>query len=104
MVVEPGAVFVGQVVGDADRADAATLVLGGTSAASLSGFGTQFTGFSYLVESAGAHWTLTDSNNISCYGFKVYGALLSDATIDGASGSEAEPAGPVSTWLQEARS
>ena len=54
LVLDPGATFGGAVVGMAGDA----LVLAGSTAATLSGLGTAFTGFSSLVVNAGAQWRL----------------------------------------------
>ena len=59
LIVDPGAVFNGDVIAKAGTSDA--LVLAGTQPATLSGLGTQFTGFDTLTVENGAHWTLAGS-------------------------------------------
>jgi hypothetical protein len=54
MVVDPGATFVGAVL--ANTAD--TIELGGSTAGTLDGFGTQITGLGTLLFEAGATWTV----------------------------------------------
>jgi hypothetical protein len=63
LVVDPGAAFVGSVLGGSG---ANTLELAaGTSAGTLSGLGSSFVGFTDITEDAGASWSLTDSNSLS---------------------------------------
>jgi fibronectin-binding autotransporter adhesin len=57
LVIDPGAVFNGQVAATAGDGDA--LILAGAKQGTLAGFGTQFTGFDSLTVNAGAHWSLT---------------------------------------------
>ena len=59
LVVDPGAVFKGDIAGNATAAD--TLNLAGTAAGSLSGFGDRITGLTNITEDAHATWTLTGS-------------------------------------------
>jgi len=61
LVIDSGAVFIGNVAADASAADA--LVLGSTKAAgnTLSGLGTQFTGFSSLDFAPNAQWLVEGS-------------------------------------------
>jgi hypothetical protein len=54
--IDPGAVFLGNVVANSSAHD--ILDLAGTGQGTLAGFGTQFTGFSTLDFSAGANWTV----------------------------------------------
>jgi hypothetical protein len=57
LVIDPGAVFNGQVAAIAGDGDA--LILAGAKQGTLAGLGTQFTGFDSLTVNAGAHWSLT---------------------------------------------
>lgn len=64
LVIDPGAVFNGAVAGvlaATDRLELATSAHTGT----LSGLGTQFTGFRLLGEEAGGRWLLTGSNTLA---------------------------------------
>jgi hypothetical protein len=63
LVVDPGAVFNGQVVANASAAD--VLQLAGTAAGTLSGLGTQFTNFNTIDVNAGAKWTLSGANSLA---------------------------------------
>lgn len=59
IIARPGSVFTGAVQGDKAGSSTGTLELAnGGLAGSLSGFGTQFTGFSNVIVDAGARWTL----------------------------------------------
>jgi hypothetical protein len=71
LILKPGATFGGAVAANSAVND--VLELSGTTAATLSGLGTQFSGFSSLLETTGAQWTLSGQNSFA-------GAL----TIDGA--------------------
>jgi hypothetical protein len=55
LVVDPGAVFVGSVAGNATTD---VLELAGISAGTLAGFGTQFTGLQNVTLDTGAIWTI----------------------------------------------
>jgi hypothetical protein len=63
LVIDPGAVFNGQVVANASAAD--VLQLAGTAAGTLSGLGTQFTNFNSIDVNAGAKWTLSGANSLT---------------------------------------
>jgi len=56
LIIDPGAVFTGDVVANASVSD--VLVLAGATAATLDGLGSQFSGFSTLNFAAGATWTV----------------------------------------------
>jgi hypothetical protein len=60
LIVDPGAIFIGQVGANATD----TLVFGGTGNGTLTGIGTQFIGFGTLTEVAGAQWTLIGTNTL----------------------------------------
>ncbi len=60
--IDPGAVFNGLVVAGAEAAD--VLVLGGTTSATLSGLGTEFTNFSSVQIASGAIWALDGANTL----------------------------------------
>ena len=55
LVVDPGAVFVGSVAGNVSTD---VLELAGSSAGTLAGFGTQFTGLENITLDTGAIWTI----------------------------------------------
>ncbi len=56
MIIDPGAVFEGAIAGSSSTSD--TLVLAGTAAGTLSGFGSTITGITTISENAGGNWTL----------------------------------------------
>jgi hypothetical protein len=59
LIVDPGALFTGDIAANSDDA----LILGGTEAGTLSGFGTSITGFTTITENSGADWTLNGMIN-----------------------------------------
>ncbi|MDE8348299.1 MAG: Hint domain-containing protein [Acidocella sp.] len=61
LIINPGASFIGTVEGGGK----ATMELGGTSAATLTGLGTQFIDFATIKVDAGSRWTLTGNNTIA---------------------------------------
>ncbi len=63
LVVDPGAVFLGNVV--ASPPAVTTLQLAGSAAGTLAGIGTQFTGFSTISVASGANWLLTGTNTVN---------------------------------------
>ena len=63
LVVNPGAVFNGQVVANASATD--VLALGGTTAGTLTGLGTSFVNFSSIAVSQGANWALSGANTLA---------------------------------------
>ena len=78
LVIDPGAVFTGDIVANTAVRD--TLVLAGHAAGTLSGFGSAITGITDIVADTHAHWLLKGSVSGS-------GSLLLDAgarvTIEG---------------------
>ena len=62
LVIDPGAVFNGLVLGQAGAGDA--LVLAGTASATLSGLGTEFRNFASLTVESGAAWKLAGHNSL----------------------------------------
>ena len=60
LVVEPGAVFVGNVIGSG-----ITIELAGTTSGTIGGLGTYFTGFNTIAVDAGAKWTVVGNNAMS---------------------------------------
>ncbi|WP_158927681.1 Hint domain-containing protein [Acidisphaera sp. S103] len=89
LVIDPGAMFSGQVNGGnaIGAAHVSTLELAAdASAGTLSGLGTQFINFAQIAVDAGAQWTLTGSNTLAS-GETITNAgtlMLSDATLSGA--------------------
>ena len=77
MVVDPGATFVGTV--QANTSD--TIELAGSTAASLSGFGSQIAGLGTLVFDLGAQWTVT-GNGTGLADGQVLSGFASGDTID----------------------
>jgi hypothetical protein len=63
LIVDPGAVFDGDVVANPGLND--TLELAGTAGGILSGIGSQFTGFTTLTVDSGANWTLSHANTLA---------------------------------------
>ncbi len=75
LVLDPGAAFVGQVAAYAGAGDVLMLTgVGGT----LSGLGTEFTGFSTIADAAHADWTLAGSNTLAAGSYLV---LRDQATL-----------------------
>jgi hypothetical protein len=79
LVIDPGAVFNGLVVASTSAPD--TLVLGGTTAATLTGLGTAFTKFATLDVQSHADWSLTGSNTLGT------GTVLAAGTLTVGTGS-----------------
>jgi fibronectin-binding autotransporter adhesin len=78
----PGAIFNGDVAGNASYND--TLILGGTTSGTLNGLGVQITGFTQIIESAGATWTVNDAANFGSYsGITAYGVLVLNGMLSG---------------------
>ncbi len=75
LIIDPGAVFIGNVVADARAADVLVLASAAT-AGTISLLGDQFTGFSTLIEDAGANWIFTGSNTLE-------GTVVLEGTISG---------------------
>jgi hypothetical protein len=63
LVVDPGAVFDGLVVGNTQADDVLELGVGNGDQGTLSGLGSQYTGFSTFTEDSGANWLLAGSNS-----------------------------------------
>ncbi len=78
LVIDPGAVFNGVVLADASVPD--VLELGGTTAATLTGLGTNFVGFYNVVVAAKAYWTLGGTSSVYS-AFTVDGTLVVNDTI-----------------------
>ena len=74
MEVDPGAVFIGAV--EANSAD--TMVLGGSAAGTLDGFGTQITGLGTLTFDARATWTVAGNASGLAGGQVLTGFALGD--------------------------
>jgi autotransporter family porin len=74
LVIDPGAVFDGNVAGNSAVHD--VLELSGTAAGTLSGLGTQFTGFTTIKEDFGANWSFSGANTLGAgTEIKMYGRL-----------------------------
>jgi len=87
LIIDPGAVFDGTVAanGSNDRLILAKGALAGT----MSGLGGQFTGFTTILENAGAHWDISGANTLgadtvfSDAGWlRVSGSLIDNGVID----------------------
>ncbi len=79
LVIDPGAVFVGNVIGGSG---ANTMELASAaSAGTIGGIGSSFTGFGSILVDAGAAWTLTGANTVAS------GASLTDAGVLTVTGS-----------------
>lgn len=75
IIDDPGAVFIGAVVGAAGRTTTSLLELGaGASEGTLAGYGTQFSGFKTLEVAAGATWDIAGTTTIT-------GTLINNGTI-----------------------
>lgn len=94
LVIDPGARFLGTVAGNAAAADVLVLGAGSINAiGTLSGLGTQFTGFSTLDVAAGATWQetngtsfsglLDNAGSLTIHGLVLTGTVLNDGTIAG---------------------
>ncbi len=80
IVVEPGAVFIGEVAATANLND--VLEFASTSStASLSGLGSQFTDFSTLNFAPGAQWTISGNANAFDSGETISGFASGNAII-----------------------
>lgn len=104
LVVDPGAVFEGRVVGNGTND---TMVLGSAAAAgTLSGLGTQFTGFAQIAVAAGSDWSISGENRTgpatvlinagnllaTTGSFVVSGAVENDGTMAVSAGATLEVA------------
>jgi hypothetical protein len=74
LVIDPGAVFTGLVAADTQASD--QLQLAGTTAGTLSGLGTAFTGFADLTVDTSASWTLDNGNQLAGGGLTVSAGSL----------------------------
>jgi hypothetical protein len=79
LVIYPDAVFNGNVMANASVNDA--LVLAGTDAGTLNGLGTDYSGFTTLLETAGADWMLAGANSFGGTA-NIAGALTVAGTLD----------------------
>ena len=80
LVVNPGAIFNGQVVANATVAD--VLVLGGTTAGTLTGLGTSFVNFSSIAVSQNANWTFTGANTVATVVNNGTAVIASGGSLD----------------------
>ncbi len=78
LIVDPGAVFYGQVAATPGYGD--VLELSGNSAGYLDGFGTQFTGFSTVQFDTGSDWTL--GTNLATANETTFTGDKASATLD----------------------
>jgi Hint domain len=85
LILDPGASFSGAVVGNAVASDFLELA-SGSSAGTLSGIGTEYTGFFDISVDGSANWTLSGANTNSGY-FGVFGTLDNIGTLTGAVGA-----------------
>jgi hypothetical protein len=86
LIVDPGAVFGGNVYGGAGSGSTLELASGG--AGTLAGLGSKYTDFSQIIVDAGADWTLTGNNTLPVgitlqagATLEIAGTLASGATI-----------------------
>jgi hypothetical protein len=79
LVVEQGAVFIGDVVADAAAID--VLELAGTSSTALTGIGTQFTGFKDISFATGAAWTIAGNTLGLANGPEITGFAAGDTVV-----------------------
>ena len=97
VVIDPGAIFSGKVDGGntlSSSIASSTLELAGTSAATLTSFGSHFIDFAQVVIDNGAIWTLASSTNTFASGVTVTnsgsiagaGVTLSGAVLNNAAG------------------
>jgi hypothetical protein len=94
-------VFHGAVAANAGVND--VLELGGAAAGTLSGLGTQFTGFTTMTENAGATWTLSGSNTLGASttlldsgNLSVTGKLSDAGAVTVAAGGVLQSTGAIS--------
>ncbi len=80
LIADPGASFVGAVVGDAAASDVLELASG--SAGSLAGFGTSITNFASLVFDTGAQWTVAGDASANGLGTVGISGFTFGDTID----------------------
>jgi hypothetical protein len=80
LIVEPGAVFIGNVAAAPTLADVLEFA-STSSAAMLSGLGTQFTGFSTLDFATGAQWTISGAANAFDSGETIFRFAPGNAII-----------------------
>jgi hypothetical protein len=93
LVVEKGAVFIGNVVADASSND--VLELAGTSSTALTGIGTQFTNFSDISFATGAAWTIEGNTLGLANGPEISGFAVGDTIVlDGYAYTSLEFTGP----------
>jgi hypothetical protein len=82
LIVDPGAVFNGQVA-VVNNYGTQTLDLGGTTPGTLTGLGTQFTGFTNVATETGSNWALTGANTLAVgTSLAVDGKLSVNGTLD----------------------
>ncbi len=77
LIIDPGAVFNGQVV--ADPIGGNTLELSGKSSSALTGIGTKFTGFATLAFAPDSAWTLSGTSAAIATGEEITGFTNVDA-------------------------
>jgi hypothetical protein len=83
LIVDPGAVFTGNVEGGGGVLELASAASGGAaSAGTLSGFGTSITNFSALQFDAGAAWTVSGNDSASGLGTIGITGFANGDTID----------------------
>jgi hypothetical protein len=89
LIVDPGAVFVGKVFGGAGSN--VLEMASGASVGTISGIGSQFSGFQTAVVDASAAWNISGANNIASFtnngtvGFQTAGTLAVTTAIGAAS-------------------
>lgn len=79
LIIDPGAIFIGNIVANSAVAD--VLELAGTSSTAFTGLGTQFQNFAQFSFASGASWTLSGSTTNLANGPTISGFTAADAFI-----------------------
>ena len=79
LIVDPGAVFIGEVDGGRSGGASALELASGASAGTLSGLGTQFVYFNAVTIDSGAGWTLSGSNTLASGATLTNSGMLTDS-------------------------
>jgi len=82
VVIDPGAVFVGNVVASATGTNILELA-SAASAGTITGIGTSFVNFGSVIEDSGASWLLTGNNTLGSGGLVVSGVVDNTGALIG---------------------